>query len=91
MTDSTNKVLTTSSGNHELCPVRTESTIPKAYRLIMRGDGNGNNLPALQGLFTWNEGSDYGAEWRTLETQEFPFLDDSIPFGPIPNRSNSNA
>jgi len=83
MTDSTNKVLTTSSRNHELWPVRTESTIPKAYRLIMRGDGNGNTLPALQGLFTWTEGSNYGAEWRTLETQECPYLDDSIPFGPI--------
>ena len=49
----------------------------------MRGDGNGNALPALQGLFTWTEGSNYGAEWRTLETQECPYLDDSIPFGPI--------
>jgi len=62
---------------------RVESNIPSAYRLIMHGDGNGNTLPALQGLFTWTEGSNCGAEWRTLETQEFPFLDDSIPFGPI--------
>ena len=84
MTDSTNKVLTISSVNHlPISAARTGSTIPKAYRLIMQDDGNGNTLPALQGLFTWTEGSNHGAEWRTLETQEFPFLDDSIPVGPI--------
>ena len=84
MTELTNNVLTIPSVNPlPISAARVESGLPKAYRLIMRADGNGNMLPALQGLFAWTEGSNYGAEWRTLETQEFPFLDDSIPFGPI--------
>lgn len=87
----TGELFTGEYPNAVYAAARVESNIPSAYRLIMQGDGNGNNLPALQGLFTWTQGSSYGAEWRTLETQEFPFLDDSIPFGPIHNRSNSNA
>ena len=87
----TGKPFTEDYSNAVIADARVESNIPSAYRLIMHGDGNGNTLPALQGLFTWTEDSNCGAEWRTLETQEFPFLDDSIPFGPIPNRSNSNA
>jgi hypothetical protein len=46
-----------------------ESGIPFAYRLIRRGDGNGNMIPMLQGLFTWTESTKCGAEWRDLETQ----------------------
>ena len=59
------------------------SVIPVAYRLIRRGDGNGNMLPVLQGLFTWTEGACRGAEWRDLETQDAPYVEDVIPFGPI--------
>lgn len=63
---------------------RVESGVPKAYRLIRRGDGNGSMIPVLQGLFTWTQGcNQYGAEWRDLETQDAPYLDDAIPLGPI--------
>lgn len=57
--------------------------IPAAYRLIRRGDGNGNMIPMLQGLFTWTEGAMRGAEWRDLETQDEPYVEDGIPFSQI--------
>jgi hypothetical protein len=62
---------------------RVESGIPFAYRLIRRGDGHGNMIPVLQGLFTWTESTKCGAEWRDLETQDEPHVEDSIPLGPI--------
>jgi hypothetical protein len=64
-------------------PARVGPRFPAAYRLIRRGDGNGNTLPMLQGLFTWTEGTERGAEWRDLETQDEPHVEDAIPFGPI--------
>lgn len=71
---------------------RVESGTPKAYRLIRRGDGNGNMIPVLQGLFTWTQGSGrYGAEWRDLETQDEPYVDDAIPFGPITSNGKSTS
>lgn len=69
-------------------PILLEQKLPIAYRLIMQGDGNGNNLPVLQGLFPWSNGIWSGAEWRTLETQESPYLNDSIPFGSIGDTIN---
>lgn len=60
---------------------RVESNIPTAYRLIRRGDGNGNMLPVLQGMFTWTQGTAFGREWRDLETQDEPYVVDCIPFG----------
>lgn len=60
---------------------RVESSTPVAYRLVRRGDGNGNMLPVLQGLFTWTKGTEYGREWRDLETQDEPYVEDHIPFG----------
>lgn len=62
---------------------RVGSWIPVAYRLIRRGDGNGNMIPMLQGLFTWTEGTKRGAEWRDFETQDEPHVEDAIPLGPI--------
>jgi hypothetical protein len=62
---------------------RVESGIPFAYRLIRRGDGNGNMTPMLQGLFTWTESTKCRAEWRDLETQDEPYVEDAIPIGPI--------
>lgn len=60
----------------------TEANLPAAYRLIMRGDGNGNLIPVLQGMFVWTHaGLEVGREWRDLETQTEPYVEDHIPFG----------
>lgn len=66
---------------YTLTASRVESSIPVAYRLVRRGDGNGNMLPVLQGLFTWRQGVECGGEWRDLETQDEPYIEDHIPFG----------
>ena len=58
-------------------------TIPVAYRLVMKPDGNGNNVPALQGYYVWADTSQ-GGEWRTLETQDWPYTDDKIPHPSLP-------
>ena len=64
----TGKPFTEEYPNAVCTAARVESSLPIAYRLIMQGDGNGNNLPALQGLFTWTEGSSYGAELAEPES-----------------------
>jgi hypothetical protein len=56
---------------------RIESNVPVGYRLIRKLDGNGGMEYVLQGKFTWREGrSHMGHEWRDLETQEWPYLDE---------------
>jgi hypothetical protein len=59
-----------------------DSDFPICYRLIRRGDGNGNMEPVLQGhfLFTGTDGA-IVREWRDLQTQDFPYIEDNIPFG----------
>ena len=84
MIDNTSNKVTVHSGETQvfrLVAARVESNIPIAYRLIRRGDGNGNMLPVLQGMFTWTQGKDFGREWRDLETQDEPYVEDHIPFG----------
>lgn len=56
-----------------------ESHFPIAYRLIRRGDGNGNMVPVLQGMYPWTQGAE-SYEWRDLETQDEPYVKDHIPF-----------
>jgi len=58
-------------------------SLPVAYRLVMKPDGNGNNVPALQGYYTW-AGASHGGEWRSLETQDWPYTDDKIPHPSLP-------
>ena len=58
-------------------------SLPVAYRLVMKPDGNGNKVPALQGYYTWADTS-HGGEWRTLETQDWPYTDDKIPHPSLP-------
>lgn len=80
----TPSVLTSSSGEvqtYVIGPARVESNLPIAYRLIRRGDGNGNMVPVLQGMFTWNQGVVHGRDWRDLETQDEPYIEDRVPFG----------
>lgn len=60
-------------------------SIPNAYRLVTKEDGNGKLVYVLQGYFTWAEGrSRHGGEWRDLETQDWLTARDDIPFGPLP-------
>jgi hypothetical protein len=66
------------------------SPFPICYRLIRRGDGNGNMDYVLQGAFlvterrlVWGEGLRSGTthEWRNLETIDEPTsADDHVPF-----------
>ena len=59
-------------------------TIPDAYRLVTKGDGNGSTIYALQGYFTWTKGwGQRGGEWRDLETQDSLYAKDDVPFGPL--------
>jgi hypothetical protein len=64
----------------QVVAARVGSILPVAYRLIRRGDGNGNMIPVLQGMFTWQQGEEFGREWRDLETQDEPYVEDHIPF-----------
>ena len=66
---------------HQLSPARVEHGAPIGYRLIRQPDGNGNTEYVLLALFRWQQGREHGRQWRSLETQEFPFLEDHIPFG----------
>jgi len=59
------------------------SSLPVAYRLVRMPDGNGNNVPALQGYYAW-VGTSPGGEWRTLETQDWPYTDGKIPHPSLP-------
>jgi hypothetical protein len=58
----------------------SHTAAPIAYRLIRRGDGNGNMVPVLQALFPWSKGAENGREWRDLQTQDEPYVEDHIPF-----------
>ena len=63
---------------------RVENGTPVGYRLVTKSDGNGNTIYALQGYFTWTEGwGQYGGEWRDLETQDWLYAKDDVPFGPL--------
>lgn len=44
--------------------IRTESTIPYAYRLAKKQDGT----LVLQGAYVWQEHPKSGHEWREIET-----------------------
>ena len=66
-------------------PARAEKSIPDAYRLVTKDDGSGNTIYQLQGYFTWTQDrSQCGGEWRDLETQDWLYAKDDIPFGPLP-------
>lgn len=64
-------------------PSRLEKGIPDAYRLVTKPDERGGTIYLLQGYFTWTQGLNYGGEWRDLETQEWLFAEDDIPFGTL--------
>lgn len=66
-----------------LAPHRVEKAVPDAYRLVTQGDGNGGIEYVLQGLFTWTEGGERDGEWRNLETQNWMYARDDVPFGPL--------
>lgn len=64
--------------------VRSGSSLPDAYRLVTKDDGNGSTVYALQGYFTWRQGwSQRGGEWRDLETQDWLHAKDDVPFGSL--------
>ena len=62
---------------------RVGKGVPDVYRLVTKEDGNGNTIYALQGYFTWTQGFEYGGEWRDLETQDWLYAKDDVPFGPL--------
>ena len=49
----------------------TPLNLPVAYRLVEKGDGNGNDVPTLDGLFLEYDHINDKIEgsWRELETQ----------------------
>ncbi len=49
----------------------TPLNLPVAYRLVEKGDGNGNDVPTLEGLFLEYDHIDDKIEgsWREVETQ----------------------
>lgn len=70
----TNKVKTTidpvisvnSSVGSTMGPLRTQSPVPTNYRLARRPNGE----LILQGAYFWQQGQDYGHEWRNIPTVE---------------------
>jgi hypothetical protein len=56
------------------------SPFPICYRLIRRGDGNGNMDYVLQGAFLVTVGGKTTHKWRDLETQDDPYIEDHVPF-----------
>lgn len=46
-------------------PTRIEYDIPSAYRLARKPDGE----LVLQGAYQWQEGFNYGHEWRDIPTE----------------------
>jgi hypothetical protein len=82
MTDLPNTPLQLSvNTTNTLTAARIETTVPVAYRLVTKGDGNGDTIYVLQGYFTWMQGwSQRGGEWRDLETQDWLTAQDDIPF-----------
>ncbi len=58
----------------------TPLNLPVAYRLVETGDGNGNTVRILEGLFLeCNFGTIEGV-WRRLETQDQLSAVPEIPF-----------
>ena len=49
-------------------PARIEHGSPAEYRLAKKPDGT----LTLQGAYYWEQGDDYGHEWRDIETVEIP-------------------
>jgi hypothetical protein len=64
-----------------IASVRSGSSLPVAYRLVTKDDGNGNSTPVLQGYYSWIDypSGERGSEWRDLETQDWLDADDKIP------------
>ena len=54
----------------------TPLNLPVAYRLVEKGDGNGNDVPTLEDLFLEYDHIDDKIEgcWRELETQSTPWF-----------------
>ena len=70
---------------------RVEKRVPDAYRLVTKDGGNCNTAYLLQGYFTWTQGFEYGGEWRDLETQDWLYAKDDVPFEPLlSNTSGGN-
>jgi hypothetical protein len=60
----------------------TPLNLPVAYRLVEKGDGNGNDIPTLEGLFLEYDHIDDKIEgsWRELETQALWHMNNGNPF-----------
>ena len=69
---------------------RVENTMPVGYRLVTEHDG-GSTIYVLQGYFTWTQGSEYDGEWRNLETQNWQYAKDDVPFGPLLSNTSGGS
>lgn len=79
-----NKPTSTVGSPNLIGAARVENSLPAAYRLVTKDDGNGNTIYQLQAYFTWTQGwSRSGGEWRGLETQDWLHAKDDVPFGPL--------
>jgi hypothetical protein len=55
--------------------------IPEAYRLVRFRTEEGQTHLKLQGYFTWRQGSQFGGEWKDIETLDADDLSDDKPYG----------
>lgn len=78
-----NELIVSDTQSITISPAKITDKFPTCYRLVMTTDGNGNDIPELQGYFRWQEGSKYGGEWKSLETQVWPYLSDEVPYGKL--------
>lgn len=66
------------SNGFTMAAARIENSVPSAYRLMRTRAGD----YFLEGLFTWTEGWERGAEWRTIRTVAEDASDDE-PYGRV--------
>jgi hypothetical protein len=66
------------SSQFPIVAARIGHPVPTAYRLMRTRSGD----YCLEGLFTWTEGWERGAEWRTIQTVTEDASDDE-PYGRV--------
>jgi hypothetical protein len=85
MTENTNNqstlVVSTDLPTFTIAAAKTTKGIPDAYRLVRFRTEEGQTHLKLQGYFTWQQGSQFGGEWKDIETVDADDLSDDKPYG----------
>jgi len=74
-------VVSTDLPTFTIAAAKTTKGIPEAYRLVRFRTEEGQTHLKLQGYFTWRQGSQFGGEWKDIETVDADELSDDKPYG----------